>query len=215
MIEVNNIAKSINGVSILEDISLKLLEGRVYGFQGRNGSGKTMLFRAITGLIGIDKGEVIVNDLKLDNKYFAKDVGLLLENPSFLPNLSGYKNLSMIAAIRNIIDKDRIYEILKLVGLYEARDKEFGKYSLGMKQRLAIGQAIMEYPKILMLDEPTNAIDEEGIEVLKKIIKEEKNKGTIVLLASHEKEIIEECADQVFMMKNGKIIDRKILNNKE
>lgn len=210
MIEVNNISKTINEATILEDISLKLYEGKVYGFQGRNGSGKTMLFRAIAGLIGVDKGEVIVNGLKLNNKYFAKDLGLLLENPAFLPNLSGKKNLEMIASIRKVIDEKRIDEILHMVGLYNARNKDFGKYSLGMKQRLAIGQAIMEYPKILLLDEPTNAIDEDGIKILKHIVKEEKKRNTIVLIASHEKEIIEELADEVFLMREGRIIDHLI-----
>lgn len=210
MIEVNNISKTINGATILEDISLKLYEGKVYGFQGRNGSGKTMLFRAIAGLIGVDRGEVIVNGLKLDNRYFAKDLGLLLENPAFLPNLSGKKNLEMIASIRKVIDEKRIDEILHTVGLFKARDKAFSKYSLGMKQRLAIGQAIMEYPKILLLDEPTNAIDEDGIKILKHIVKEEKKRNTIVLIASHEKEIIEELADEVFLMREGRIIDHLI-----
>ena len=210
MIEVNNISKKIKDQVILDDISLKLYDGKVYGFQGRNGSGKTMLFRAITGLIRVDSGSVVVNDLELDNKFFAEDVGLLLENPSFIPNISGYKNLLMIASIRKVIDDERINEVLKLVGLYDARNKDYGKYSLGMKQRLGIGQAIMEYPKILMLDEPTNAIDEEGIEVLKEIIRSEKEKGTIVLLASHEREIIDEVCDEVFVMKNGKIEEHNV-----
>lgn len=205
MIELNNISKNIKGESILKNINLKLYEGKVYGFQGRNGSGKTMLFRAITGLIGVDSGSVIVNGLKLNNYYFAKDVGLLLENPGFLPYLSGKKNLQMIASLRNVIDDARIDEILKLVGLYDAKDKAFGKYSLGMKQRLALGQAIMEYPKILVLDEPTNAIDDQGIRVLKDIVKEEKEKSTIVLIASHEKEIIDDLADEIFLMKDGEI----------
>lgn len=210
MIEVNNISKKIKGEVILKNINLKLYEGKVYGFQGRNGSGKTMLFRAISGLIGVDSGQVIVNDLKLDNKYFAKDLGLLLENPSFLPYISGKKNLQMIASLRNVIDDARIDEVLKLVGLYDARDKDFGKYSLGMKQRLALGQAIMENPKILMLDEPTNAIDDQGVRVLKEIVREEKKKGTIVLIASHEKEIIDELADEIFLMKDGSIADHII-----
>lgn len=210
MIEVNNISKKIKGEVILKNINLKLYEGKVYGFQGRNGSGKTMLFRAISGLIGVDSGQLIVNDLKLDNKYFAKDLGLLLENPSFLPYISGKKNLQMIASLRNVIDDARIDEVLKLVGLYDAGDKDFGKYSLGMKQRLALGQAIMENPKILMLDEPTNAIDDQGVRVLKEIVREEKKKGTIVLIASHEKEIIDELADEIFLMKDGSLADHII-----
>lgn len=206
MIKVTNISKTIGEANILKNISLDLYEGKVYGFQGRNGSGKTMLFRAIAGLIRVDSGEVIVNGLKLDNKYFAEDLGLLLENPAFIPNLTGKKNLEMIASIRKVVDEKRIDEILHMVGLYKARDKIFAKYSLGMKQRLAIAQAIMEHPKILMLDEPTNAIDEQGVIILKNIIKSEKEKGTIVLLASHEKEIIDALADEIFLMKEGEIV---------
>lgn len=210
MIEVNNISKTIKGETILVGISLKLYEGRVYGFQGRNGSGKTMLFRAIGGLIGVDSGEVIVNGLKLDNRYFAQDLGLLLENPSFLPYISGKKNLQIIAALRNKINESRIDEVLKLVGLYEVRDKTFGKYSLDIKQKLTFGQAIMEDPKILMLDEPTNAIDDQGIIVLKDIVKKEREKAKIILIASHEKEIIDKLADEIFIMKEGSIVDHKI-----
>ena len=176
MIEVNNIKKKIGDKLILDDISLNLDKGKIYGFRGRNGSGKTMLFRAICGLITIDQGYIAVDGLKLANKHFPADVGLLLENPAFLPELSGYDNLEMIASIRNVVGNERIEEVIEIVGLTDAKDKAFGKYSLGMKQRLAIGQAIMEYPKILMLDEPTNAIDEEGIRVLKEIVQVKKTK---------------------------------------
>lgn len=210
MIEVNNIKKKIGDKLILDDINLNLDKGKIYGFRGRNGSGKTMLFRAICGLITIDQGYIVVDGLKLANKHFPADIGLLLENPAFLPELSGYDNLEMIASIRNVVGKERIEEVIEIVGLTDAKDKAFGKYSLGMKQRLAIGQAIMEYPKILMLDEPTNAIDEEGIRVLKEIVTSEKNKGTLVLLASHEKEIIDELADEVYTMADGKITDHII-----
>ena len=210
MIEVNNIKKKIGDKLILDDISLNLDKGKIYGFRGRNGSGKTMLFRAICGLITIDQGYIVVDGLKLANKHFPADVGLLLENPAFLPELSGYDNLEMIASIRNVVGNERIEEVIEIVGLTDAKDKAFGKYSLGMKQRLAIGQAIMEYPKILMLDEPTNAIDEEGIKVLKEIVTSEKNKGILILLASHEKEIIDELADEVFTMAEGKITDHII-----
>lgn len=210
MIEVNNIKKKIGDKLILDDISLNLDKGKIYGFRGRNGSGKTMLFRSICGLITIDQGYIVVDGLKLANKHFPADIGLLLENPAFLPELSGYDNLEMIASIRNVVGKERIEEVIEIVGLTDAKDKAFGKYSLGMKQRLAIGQAIMEYPKILMLDEPTNAIDEEGIRVLKEIVTSEKNKGTLVLLASHEKEIIDELADEVYTMADGKITDHII-----
>lgn len=208
MIEINNLYKYISGNLILDDINLNLKNACVYGFVGRNGSGKTMLFRAICGLITIDQGEIIIDDKKITDNDITQNIGLLLENPSFLNGLSGFNNLKMIASIRNIVDDKRIDEVIEIVGLSQARNKKFEQYSLGMKQRLAIANVIMEDPDILIFDEPTNAIDEEGIVVLKKIIKEEREKGKLILLASHEKEIIEELCDDIYYMKEGKIITR-------
>lgn len=208
MIEINNLYKYISGNLILDDINLNLKNACVYGFVGRNGSGKTMLFRAICGLITIDQGEIIIDDKKITDNDITQNIGLLLENPSFLNGLSGFNNLKMIASIRNIVDDKRINEVIEIVGLSQARNKKFEQYSLGMKQRLAIANVIMEDPDILIFDEPTNAIDEEGIVVLKKIIKKEREKGKLILLASHEKEIIEELCDDIYYMKEGKIITR-------
>lgn len=208
MIEINNLYKYISGNLILDDINLNLKNACVYGFVGRNGSGKTMLFRAICGLITIDQGEIIIDDKKITDNDITQNIGLLLENPSFLNGLSGFNNLKMIASIRNIVDDKRIDEVIEIVGLSQARNKKFEQYSLGMKQRLAIANVIMEDPDILIFDEPTNAIDEEGIVVLKKIIKKEREKGKLILLASHEKEIIEELCDDIYYMKEGKIITR-------
>jgi ABC superfamily ATP binding cassette transporter, ABC protein len=208
MIEINNLCKYISGNLILDDINLNLKNACVYGFVGRNGSGKTMLFRAICGLITIDQGEIIIDDKKITDNDITQNIGLLLENPSFLNGLSGFNNLKMIASIRNIVDDKRIDEVIEIVGLSQARNKKFEQYSLGMKQRLAIANVIMEDPDILIFDEPTNAIDEEGIVVLKKIIKKEREEGKLILLASHEKEIIEELCDDIYYMKEGKIITR-------
>lgn len=206
MIEVKNLSKKIGENQVLENINLKLNDGKVYGFQGRNGSGKTMLFRAICGLIGPDTGEVIIDGRPIKKGEFARDVGLLLENPAFIKGLSGLENLKMLASIKNTIGEEKILATLERVGLLPAKDKDFGKYSLGMKQRLAIANVIMEDPQILIFDEPTNAIDEEGVLVLKEIILEEKVKGRLILLASHEREILEEVCDQIFHMREGKII---------
>lgn len=208
MIEINNLYKYISGNLILDDINLNLKNACVYGFVGRNGSGKTMLFRAICGLITIDQGEIIIDDKKITDNDITQNIGLLLENPSFLNGLSGFNNLKMIASIRNTVDDKRIDEVIEIVGLSQARNKKFEQYSLGMKQRLAIANVIMEDPDILIFDEPTNAIDEEGIVVLKKIIKKEREKEKLILLASHEKEIIEELCDDIYYMKEGKIITR-------
>lgn len=158
MIEINNLYKYISGNLILDDINLNLKNACVYGFVGRNGSGKTMLFRAICGLITIDQGEIIIDDKKITDNDITQNIGLLLENPSFLNGLSGFNNLKMIASIRNIVDDKRINEVIEIVGLSQARNKKFEQYSLGMKQRLAIANVIMEDPDILIFDEPTNII---------------------------------------------------------
>lgn len=206
MIEVKNLYKYINDKLILENINITLEDGKVYGFVGRNGSGKTMLFRAICGLITYQKGEIYIDGKKKNNNEIPQSIGLLLENPSFLNGLSGFDNLKMLASIRDIIDDKRIDEILYKVGLSDDKSKKYEQYSLGMKQRLAIANVIMEDPKILIFDEPTNAIDEQGVIVLRDIIKEEKKKGKLILIASHEKSFIEELSDDIIFMKNGSIV---------
>lgn len=208
MIEIINLYKYISGKLILDDINLNLKDGSVYGFIGRNGSGKTMLFRAICGLIIIDKGEIIINGNKTSDNEITQNIGLLLENPSFLNGLSAYDNLKMIASIRSVVDDSRIDDVIDIVGLSQARDKKYEQFSLGMKQRLAIANVIMENPNILIFDEPTNAIDEQGVTVLKDIIKSEKNNGKLILIASHEKEIIEELCDEVYYMSEGKLTNK-------
>ena len=208
MIEIINLYKYISGKLILDDINLNLKDGSVYGFIGRNGSGKTMLFRAICGLITIDKGEIIINGNKISDNEITQNIGLLLENPSFLNGLSAYDNLKMVASIRSVVDDSRIDDVIDIVGLSQARDKKYEQFSLGMKQRLAIANVIMENPNILIFDEPTNAIDEQGVTVLKDIIKSEKNNGKLILIASHEKEIIEELCDEVYYMSEGKLTNK-------
>lgn len=206
MIEVKNLYKYINDKLILENINISLEDGKVYGFVGRNGSGKTMLFRAICGLITYQKGEICIDGKKKNNNEIPQSIGLLLENPSFLNGLSGFDNLKMLASIRNTIDDKRIDEVLYKVGLSDDENKKYEQYSLGMKQRLAIANVIMENPQILIFDEPTNAIDEQGVTVLRDIINEEKKKGKLVLIASHERPFIEELSDEIIFMKNGSII---------
>lgn len=213
MIEIINLYKYISGKLILDDINLNLKDGSVYGFIGRNGSGKTMLFRAICGLITIDKGEIIINGDKTSDNEITQNIGLLLENPSFLNGLSAYDNLKMIASIRSVVDDSRIDDVIDIVGLSQARDKKYEQFSLGMKQRLAIANVIMENPNILIFDEPTNAIDEQGVIVLKEIIKNEKNNGKLILIASHEREIIEELCDEVYYMSEGKLKGNSKIDN--
>lgn len=199
-----DINKRIGNKTILSHISLNLKSGNVYGFTGRNGSGKTMLFRALSGLINVDSGEI-----RLDGKVLSKDfsvlpnLGIVLENAGLYPELTGYQNLRALAELKNKVGKKEIEKAIQRVGLDPHDKRTFRKYSLGMKQRIVIAQAIMEYPDIIMLDEPTNALDEYGVNEIRKIIQEEKERGALILLASHNREDIRLLADEVFNMENG------------
>ena len=207
-LEVKNICKSIKDKLILEGIDLTLEGGRVYGFVGRNGSGKTMLFRAISGLMNVDAGEIVWNGEKLhEDITIIPNLGIVLENAGLYPEFSGFKNLEMLAKLKNIADKDMIKQAIERMGLDPKDKRPIRKYSLGMKQRIVLAQAIMERPEVLMLDEPTNALDEEGIERIRRIVKEEKERGALILLASHNKEDISILADEVFYMKDGRLVE--------
>jgi ABC-2 type transport system ATP-binding protein len=201
---VNNISKQIKNRTILSNINLHLTSGMIYGFVGPNGSGKTMLFRAISGLMKPSSGEVW-----LDGKLLHKDMrvlpnlGIVIENAGLYPELSGFDNLKLLAKLNGKINDNDIREAIKKVGLDPNDKRPFRKYSLGMKQRIVLAQAIMEKPDTLLLDEPTNALDEDGIRDIRNIILEEKSRGALVLIASHNKDDIELLADKVFMVKNG------------
>lgn len=217
-IELKNVTKEINGNLILSNINLNLDRGKIYGIKGKNGSGKTMLFRAICGFIRTD-GSVIV-----DGKAIGKDgsypdsIGVLLENPGFLPNYSGFKNLKYLAEINNKINDNDIINILKEVGLDPTEKKSFRKYSLGMKQKLGIAQAIMENPDVVILDEPTNALDEESVKKINSMIVKLKNDNKLVLISNHNRDELEMICDEIYSIENGKIYDHMVIreeNNNE
>mgnify|MGYP001186284881 CR=1 FL=1 len=211
MIKIKNVTKKIDSQIVLENINLTILDGRIYGFVGHNGSGKTMLFRAICGLIGVDEGMIEANGKLVNSNNLLDRVGLLLENPSFIGDLSAIDNLKLITSINKMVDEEDIENVLKKVSLYDYKDKYFEKFSLGMKQRLAIANVILENPQILIFDEPTNAIDEQGMVALKRIIIENKKENKTILLASHEEAFIDQVADVKIIMKDGKIIDEYAL----
>ena len=204
-----DVTKVIKGKTVLSHINLSLNSGYVYGFVGPNASGKTMLFRVLSGLISATTGIVSLNG-KILKKAFPvlPDLGILLENVSLYPELTGYENLDYLAKFNHKIDKAGIIEALQRVGLDPADKRKYGKYSLGMKQRLAIAQAVMERPGILMLDEPTNALDQDSVKLIRGLIESEKDRGAIVLLASHNKEDIQLLCDHTFTMDSGAIVGR-------
>lgn len=207
-VEVINVSKTIGNIKILDNINLNLEKGKIYGFFGRNGSGKTMLFRAICGLIKPTLGEIKINGKTLHRDIsFPESVGVIIESPGFWNHYTGFENLKMLASIKQLITDEKIKQALAKVGLDPEDKRTFKKYSLGMKQRLAIAQAIMEQPDLLVLDEPTNALDEEGVELTRKILLEEKNRGATILIASHNKDDIEILSDLKFRISDGTLAE--------
>lgn len=207
-IVVNEVSKSIYGVPIINSVSMTLVSGNVYGFQGINGSGKTMLMRLICGLIYPTKGEIVIDGKRLGKEItFPQSVGLLLENPAFLDSYTGFENLEMLASIKNIITREEIHEAITSVGLDPLDKRKYKKFSLGMKQRLGIAAAIMEKPDILILDEPTNSLDSSGVSLVKTIIVKERERGAIIILACHDLPVLQDVSDEIFLLEQGKITE--------
>ena len=204
VIEVKHASKKIKEVQILTDVNLDIQKGKIYGIIGRNGSGKTVLLKSICGFMPLTEGEILQNGKRIGtDTEFIEDAGFIIENPSFLPMKSGYKNLKYLASIRNLADEKRIRECLELVGLAEDADKAVGKYSMGMRQRLGIAQAIMEDPSIIILDEPMNGLDNQSVEEMRNLFLKLKEEGKTFLIVSHNREDIEMLCDHVYMMDHG------------
>lgn len=206
-IKVNNLSKKLSNNIVLDDINIDLYSGKIYGFVGKNGSGKTMLMRAICGLILPTSGCV-----EIDGKVIGKDisfpesVGALIENPGFISSYSGFKNLKTLAQIKNEISDDDIISILEQVGLDPYNKKSFRKYSLGMKQKLGIACAMMENPKLLILDEPFNGLDEESVDKVRQLIMERRGKDSLTIISCHDSDEIDKICDEIITIKLGKIV---------
>ena len=204
MIEIKDLTKSFDGVEVLSHISMTLEKGKIYGLVGRNGSGKTMLMKHILGFVSPTSGSIIIDGKILGKDIDAPDnIGAIIENPGFLPGYSGFRNLKMLASIRHKISDEDIKNAIRLVGLDPESKKHVGKYSLGMRQRLGIAQAIMEDPEILILDEPFNGLDQSGIEEIHQLFEELRKKGKTILLASHSAADISRACDCVFEIEDG------------
>lgn len=205
-IVLDHVTKKIHGSTVVDDISISFAPGVVSGLKGVNGSGKTMLMRLIAGLIYPTSGEVRIDGKVIGREItFPESIGVLIENPAFLGNYSGYENLEMLSSIRGLVDLARIREVLETVGLSENANKKYKKYSLGMKQRLGIAAAIMEKPDILVLDEPTNALDDSGVKLVHDIILSEKERGAAVIVSCHDFSLLRSVADVVYCLDNGKL----------
>ena len=204
IITVENAVKKFKETTALNDVTINFEKGKIHGIIGRNGSGKTVLFKCICGFMQLTSGKIAV-----DGKIIGKDtdvpknVGAIIEAPGFLPNYSGFRNLKLLAVINKKINDEKIKETMKIVGLDPESKKRVSKYSLGMRQRLGIAQAIMENPDILILDEPMNGLDNKGVEDIRKLLLNLKDEGKTIILASHSSEDIELLCDTVHEMDAG------------
>lgn len=206
-IKISHVSKTIKNNPVIKDISMELQSGAVYGFKGINGSGKTMLMRLISGLIRPTQGEISMNGKILGKDIsFPNSIGVFLENPAFLDAYSGFNNLKLLASIKSVASDEDIRNTLLRVGLDPDSNKKYKKYSLGMKQRLGIAAAIMEKPEIVILDEPTNSLDEDGVDLVKHIVRNEKERNALVIVSCHDEEILKGMSDEVFLLEQGRLI---------
>lgn len=210
-IAIQNLSKTIKGNAVIQDISMNLKSGVIYGFKGINGSGKTMLMRLICGLIRPTEGEILINGKTLGKDLsFPESIGVFLENPAFLDSYSGFQNLKILASIKSVATDEDIRATLSRVGLSPNDKKKYRKYSLGMKQRLGIAAAIMEKPDIVILDEPTNSLDADGVTLVKQIVQEEKVRGALVILSCHDGELLKNLSDEIFLLECGHLVEHTV-----
>jgi ABC-2 type transport system ATP-binding protein len=204
VISVQNISKKFKEHTVLDQISLECYPGKIYGFVGYNGSGKTVLFKCICGLFLVDSGSIVI-DGKTVGEEMIKNAGIIIEEPAFIRNETGRRNLEFLYMLNHKRDSAVITEVMNKVGLDPDSKKKVKEYSLGMRQRLAIAQAIMENPDILILDEPMNGLDKDGVREVRQILLQLKDEGKTILLASHNKDDIAILCDQVYEMDRGEM----------
>ena len=204
IIEVRGLSLTIGKTAILNDVTVSLEAGKIHGLIGRNGSGKTMLMKCICGFIRPTRGVVVVDGKRVGKDVdFPKNMGIIIETPGLIPYYSGYKNLKLLAGLRNKIGKEEIIQAMERTGLDPKLKRHVKKYSLGMRQRLGLAQAIMEDPDILILDEPMNGLDKDGVEDMRRYLIDLREQGKTILIASHSSEDISVLCDSVYEMEKG------------
>lgn len=203
-IKIENVSLTIKDTEILKNITMELEQGKIHGLVGRNGSGKTMLMKCICGFVKVTSGRILVEDKVVGKDIdFPQNIGFIIETPGFIPYYSGYKNLLLLASLNNKIQKEAVQKAMEAVGLDYKLKRAVKKYSLGMRQRLGIAQAIMEEPSILILDEPFNGLDKEGVAEMRNYFLKLKEKGTTILVCSHSTDDIRVLCDTVSEMDKG------------
>lgn len=212
-IKIENVSKKIKSNMILKNIDMELTSGHIYGFRGKNGCGKTMLMRCICGLIIPTEGKIIINGKELHKDIkIPESIGALIENPAFLPQYTGFKNLKMLASLKGKISDEEVKLAINRAGLDPDDKRTYKKYSLGMKQKLGIANAIMGEPDIIVLDEPINALDEISVENVKKVFLELKEKGKLIIVACHDREELEYLCDIIYELKDGEIAGMEMMD---
>ena len=207
-IKVDNVTKIIKKVKVLDHVSLEFESGEITGLKGINGSGKTMIMRIISGLIRPTEGKVFINGRELKKEMdFPESIGVLIDSPAFLDGYSAYDNLRYMASVKNKVSGEEIKDLLKKVELADAGKKKYNYFSLGMKQRLGIAAAIMEHPDIILIDEPTNALDSKGVEMVKCILQQEKERGALIILTCHDYSVLKELSDSIYFIEEGRVVD--------
>lgn len=205
-IEVKNLTKKFKNVVVVDNVNITFESGKIYGIIGRNGSGKSVFLKMICSFYLPTSGTILQDNVDyIKNNSFPKDTRALIDGPDFIPDLTGFENLKLLASIQNKINDDKIMESLKKVNLYNDKDKKYCEYSLGMKQKLGIAQVIMENPKVLILDEAFNGIEESSVKDIKKMLKDMKKENKIIIVTSHIKDDIKELADETYMFESGKL----------
>lgn len=202
MVEVQGVTKRFKETTALNHVDVSFERGKIHGLIGRNGSGKTVLLKCICGFMMADEGRILVDGKKVE-RHFPRDIGIILEEPGFIGSMSGFENLKLLASVKNVITKEDIKETLRRVGLSPDDKKAVKKYSLGMRHRLGIAQAIMEKPKLLLLDEPMNGLDRKGVLEIRELLKSLREEGVTIVVASHYAEDIDVLCDTVCEMDQG------------
>lgn len=209
-IELKNVSKSFKKIKVIDDLSATFESGNIYGFYGINGSGKSVLQKIISGLYVPTTGSVLIDGVDINETgTYPSNMRILIEKPAFFPDISGLENLKLLADINKTIDEKKILETLELVNLTEEMNKKYSKYSLGMKQKLGVAQAIMEDPDILILDEPFNGIEQATVDKLTEYLLEKKKEGKLIIVSTHIKEDLTKLSDKIYVFDNGRISESK------
>lgn len=208
-LEVKNLCKNFKDATILKNVNMTLESGKIYGFRGRNGSGKSVLLKIICDVLKPSSGKVFINSNEINGDIYKYNIGALIEQPNFFGSLSGLENLQLLAELQKKIGKEKIINVLEEVNLIEEKDKKYSKYSLGMKQKLGIAQAIMEDQEIIILDEPFNGIEEASVKKIKGLLKKLRKQGKLIIISSHIKEDLDELADEIYLFVDGEVKKEK------